>query len=244
MPLHPGEVLPLVWSRTVSAYPKHTAIVSVAQGIQWSYIEVTRAKLTKGAGCFQLSFSFTAVWFSVSRLCVQIPQVDRQSTRLAHWLQQRGVGPGMTVGMFLPRSAQVYVTLLAILKTGAAYVPIDPEYPADRVSYILTDAQAPLLLTWSTLPLFVTAPLEERGGAAAAGDDDAKHERFRVVVTLCMCIITLGVLRHQVFSCLDLNTSIASPLTAAERGCCIRLRDTPFFWTRWIYRAMMENHRS
>jgi non-ribosomal peptide synthetase component F len=44
--------------------------------------------------------------------------------------------------------------LLAILKSGAAYVPIDPAYPADRVSYILGDAKVPILLTSSTLPMF------------------------------------------------------------------------------------------
>jgi non-ribosomal peptide synthetase component F len=48
----------------------------------------------------------------------------------------------------------VYVTLLAILKTGAAYVPIDPEYPSDRVSYILNDAKSPVVVTSSKLPLF------------------------------------------------------------------------------------------
>ena len=68
------------------------------------------------------------------------------------WLRSRGVGAGNTVGFFLPRSAQMYVTLLGILKAGAAYVPIDPEYPADRCSFILTDAGAPILLTNLSLP--------------------------------------------------------------------------------------------
>jgi non-ribosomal peptide synthetase component F len=70
--------------------------------------------------------------------------VSRASSQ---WLRSRGVGAGNTVGFFLPRSAQMYVTLLGILKAGAAYVPIDPEYPADRCSFILTDAGAPILLT-------------------------------------------------------------------------------------------------
>ncbi len=49
---------------------------------------------------------------------------------------------------------QVYLTLLAILKTGAAYVPIDPGYPVDRVSYILGDAKCPILLTSVALPIY------------------------------------------------------------------------------------------
>jgi non-ribosomal peptide synthetase component F len=50
--------------------------------------------------------------------------------------------------------AQVYVTLISILKAGAAYVPIDPAYPADRVSYIMGDARCPVMLTSMALPIF------------------------------------------------------------------------------------------
>lgn len=58
-------------------------------------------------------------------------ELDTLSTNLAFKLKSFGVTGG-NVAFMLPRSAQVYVTILAILKTGAAYVPIDPEYPADR----------------------------------------------------------------------------------------------------------------
>jgi amino acid adenylation domain-containing protein len=108
-------------------------------------------------------------------------EMDAKSSQLAQWLQSRGVGAGNTVGFFLPRSAQMYVTLLAILKAGAAYVPIDPEYPADRCSFILTDAGAPVLLTMSSLPVFAPlksivarAPLE----AYQADDEAVKHEKY------------------------------------------------------------------
>lgn len=74
-------------------------------------------------------------------------QLDRAANRLARRLQALGVGPGTLVGMLLPRSANVYVALLAILKSGAAYVPIDPDYPAERVSDILADSQACALVT-------------------------------------------------------------------------------------------------
>ncbi len=73
--------------------------------------------------------------------------LDVASNRLAHWLRARGVGRGDRVAIMLPRSTEVYVTLLAILKTGAAYVPLDPDYPSDRVQYILDDCQAKALIT-------------------------------------------------------------------------------------------------
>ncbi len=78
-------------------------------------------------------------------------ELDLASNRLARLLRARGVGRGDCVGLFLPRSAEVYVALLAILKAGAAYVPLDPDYPADRVSYILDDCQARALVTTADL---------------------------------------------------------------------------------------------
>jgi non-ribosomal peptide synthetase component F len=139
--------------------PQEIAIISVKQNVRWSYAKV-----------------------------------DADSNRLARWMQNRGIGPGSNVGMFLPRSAevcdggngegvrsrrvvsngwvscvrhcislgshvhvnytQVYVTLISILKSGAAYVPIDPAYPADRVSYIMGDARCPVMLTSMALPIF------------------------------------------------------------------------------------------
>ncbi|MFD3514399.1 amino acid adenylation domain-containing protein [Streptomyces sp. NPDC058657] len=73
--------------------------------------------------------------------------LDTRSDRLAHALAARGVGAEDLVAVALPRTAGMVTALLAVLKTGAAYVPIDPEYPADRVAYMLADAAPVLLLT-------------------------------------------------------------------------------------------------
>jgi non-ribosomal peptide synthetase component F len=78
-------------------------------------------------------------------------RLDAEANRLARHLRSLGVGAGDCVAMLLPRSPDVYVALLAILKAGAAYVPLDPDYPADRVSYILSDAGARALVTTSAL---------------------------------------------------------------------------------------------
>ena len=79
------------------------------------------------------------------------PDLRRASTApptgLARRLRAAGSGRGDHVGLLLPRSAEVYVALLAVLKAGAAYVPIDPDSPADRVLYILDDCRAQRLIT-------------------------------------------------------------------------------------------------
>ncbi|WP_107057291.1 non-ribosomal peptide synthetase [Streptomyces sp. NRRL WC-3742] len=74
-------------------------------------------------------------------------QLDARANRLAHLLVERGVGPEDFVALALPRSADLVVAVLAVLKAGAAYVPLDPEYPADRLAYTLQDAKPALLLT-------------------------------------------------------------------------------------------------
>ncbi|HTZ16271.1 MAG TPA: AMP-binding protein, partial [Mycobacterium sp.] len=66
--------------------------------------------------------------------------LDEAANRLANVLSGRGVGPGQRVAMLLPRSADAIVAMLAVVKTGAAYVPIDPAVPAARMQFVLADA--------------------------------------------------------------------------------------------------------
>ncbi len=72
--------------------------------------------------------------------------LDRHSDALAAHLQSRGITRGARVGIALPRDAGLIVALLAVLKSGAAYVPLDPRYPAERIAYIAADAQLALVL--------------------------------------------------------------------------------------------------
>ncbi|MGJ5892181.1 amino acid adenylation domain-containing protein [Streptomyces niveiscabiei] len=82
-------------------------------------------------------------------------QLDDESSELAAQLRRRGIGPGAFVGLCVERSPQMITALLGVLKTGAAYVPLDPEYPAGRLRYVLADTGARLLLTQEPLrPLF------------------------------------------------------------------------------------------
>ena len=73
--------------------------------------------------------------------------LNESANQLAHYLIRMGVGSGTRVGVFLERSPSMLVALLGILKAGAAYVPLDPIYPADRMAYMLEDAGAAVLLT-------------------------------------------------------------------------------------------------
>lgn len=74
-------------------------------------------------------------------------ELDRRANRLARVLAARGAGPDRLVAVALPRSTELVVALLAVLKAGAAYLPVDPDYPADRISYMLQDARPVLLVT-------------------------------------------------------------------------------------------------
>ena len=93
-------------------------------------------------------------------------ELERRANQLARFLRSRGVRRGDCVGLWLPRSIDVYVALLGILKAGAAYVPLDPEYPAERVRYILADCQARALVTTSELATRLPAP--DSGSSAPA----------------------------------------------------------------------------
>ncbi|WP_456017385.1 non-ribosomal peptide synthase/polyketide synthase, partial [Pseudomonas fluorescens] len=74
-------------------------------------------------------------------------ELDAQANRLAHALIARGVGPEVRVAIAMPRSAEIMVAFLAVLKAGGVYVPLDIEYPRDRLLYMMDDSRAQLLLT-------------------------------------------------------------------------------------------------
>jgi amino acid adenylation domain-containing protein len=74
-------------------------------------------------------------------------ELNEQANRLAHYIRALGIRPEARVGICVERSIEMMVAMLATLKAGAAYVPLDPKYPAERLQYMLADSQAKLLLT-------------------------------------------------------------------------------------------------
>jgi amino acid adenylation domain-containing protein len=74
-------------------------------------------------------------------------ELNRRANRLARYLRSRGVGPEVVVGVCLERSQEMVIAVLAILKAGGAYLPLDPAYPSERLTFMLEDAKALLLLS-------------------------------------------------------------------------------------------------
>ncbi|HEY0022707.1 MAG TPA: amino acid adenylation domain-containing protein [Longimicrobium sp.] len=78
-------------------------------------------------------------------------ELNERANRLAHHLAGLGVGPEARVGICLERGPEMIVSLLAVLKAGGAYLPLDPAYPAERLAFVLTDAAVPVLVTQESL---------------------------------------------------------------------------------------------
>ncbi len=85
-------------------------------------------------------------------------ELEARSNRIARYLRDRGARPGERVGILLERSDAMLAAVLGVLKTGAAYVPLDPDYPAERIAFMQRDAELAALVTSSTL--VDRAPLE------------------------------------------------------------------------------------
>ena len=97
--------------------------------------------------------------------------LDAHANRLAHHLQSLGVGPETVVGLLVERSPEMVVGLLGILKAGGAYLPLDPDYPRERLAFMLADAGAAVLVTQPAL-------LDRLPAAAAAGAAGAARRRL------------------------------------------------------------------
>lgn len=103
-----------------------------------------------------LSPSNTAVVFENHRLSYD--ELSNQANQLAHYLIQQGVGPGKFVGLAIPRSLALIVAQQAIIRAGGAYLPIDPDYPTERIRYMQDHAQPVLILTCQSLASLFSFP--------------------------------------------------------------------------------------
>jgi amino acid adenylation domain-containing protein len=119
-------------------------------------------------------------------------ELDAQAEAVAARLRAHGCGPGTMVGLFLDRTPRMLAALLGTLKSGAAYVPLDPSYPADRIGFMLEDSAAPVVITEEALAgqlsagvhtlLVIEAALAVEGSAArvssSAGSEDTAYVIF------------------------------------------------------------------
>ncbi|WP_327708344.1 condensation domain-containing protein [Streptomyces sp. NBC_00464] len=104
-------------------------------------------------------------------------EVNRRANRLAHYLRSLGVGPESMVGLCLERDAELIPALLGVLKSGAAYVPLDPANPAERIGYVLADAGVEVTVGGSGHQRR-SRQADELGGGTVAG---CQHDRRTVL---------------------------------------------------------------
>jgi hypothetical protein len=124
-------------------------------------------------------------------------ELDRRANQLAHHLQKFGVRPGDIVGLCVERSPEMLVSLLAILKAGGAYLPLDPSYPHERLSLMLKDGGAKVLLTQQhlqeTLPLHsVKTVFIDGDGEAIARESSDSFDSVATAQNLAYVMYTSG----------------------------------------------------
>jgi amino acid adenylation domain-containing protein len=119
------------WNDTQSDYPRDRCVHQLFE----EQAAATPAAIAAVCGDQQLTYA----------------ELLHRSEQLAAYLAQLGVGPGVLVGVFVERSLSMIVALLGVLKASGAYVPMDPTYPPERVSFVLQDAAVPILLTQDKL---------------------------------------------------------------------------------------------
>lgn len=115
------------WNATAAAYPPHACLH------QWFEAQAKAAPSAPAAVFENEELSYA--------------QLDERASHLARYLQKLGVKPGVLVGVFVERSLDMIVSLLAVLKAGGAYVPLDPTYPPERIAFVLSDANVAALIT-------------------------------------------------------------------------------------------------
>ncbi|NEW52222.1 amino acid adenylation domain-containing protein [Nocardia cyriacigeorgica] len=136
--------------QVLSAEEQHRALY------EWS---VTGADRATGSGTLADRFAIAtaldpaAVAVRADDRSLSYAELDEWSNRLARRLISAGVGPEALVAVALPRSVELVVALLAVVKAGGGYLPIDPAYPADRIEYVLDDARPICAVTSATTEL-------------------------------------------------------------------------------------------
>jgi amino acid adenylation domain-containing protein/non-ribosomal peptide synthase protein (TIGR01720 family) len=119
------------WNNTAAAYPSDHCLH-----------ELFAAQAATNPGATALAYDGRTLSYGA---------LEARTNQLAHHLRGLGVGPDVVVGLCIERSFEMVVGLLGILKAGGAYLPLDPDYPTDRLAFMQADAQAPVVLTTAAL---------------------------------------------------------------------------------------------
>jgi amino acid adenylation domain-containing protein len=129
---------------------------------EWNNTTVNYARDSSVHELFETQAERTAETMAVTCGGAQLSYaaLDRRANQIAHYLRKLGVGAGARVGLCVERSLEMVVGLLGILKSGAAYVPLDPSFPLDRLRFMLDDARLAALLTTAGLSASFDVPRE------------------------------------------------------------------------------------
>ncbi|MFD8493115.1 amino acid adenylation domain-containing protein [Amycolatopsis sp. NPDC059657] len=181
-------------------------------------------------------------------------QLDVSANRLARLLIEAGAGPGKIVGISLPRTAELVVALFAVLKSGAAYLPLDPGYPAARLAFLVDDAGPAVILSTTdsraALPAHVPVLImgaQARQSGEPVGHDPGPSEAAYVsytsgstgrpkgvvvthasVVTLCRwAAAEFGVMRVGFSTSLNFDVSVFEVFAPLLSGGCVEVVPGP-----------------
>ena len=120
-----------LWNDTRQEYPRHSCLH-----------ELVEAQVARTPGAVAVEFEGRRLTYA---------ELNARANQLAHRLRKLGAGPDLLVAHCVDRSLEMVIAVLAILKAGAAYVPLDPAYPKDRLAFMLADTKAAVLLTQESL---------------------------------------------------------------------------------------------
>ena len=115
------------WNHTDQDYPREKCLHELVE----AQAELISQRLAVVCGSLQLTYG----------------EFNSRANQLAHYLRSRGVGPNVRVGICLDPAIDFSIAVLAVLKSGGACVPLDPNYPAERLAYMLEDSQAPVVIS-------------------------------------------------------------------------------------------------
>jgi hypothetical protein len=172
------------WNRTKRDYPSHALIHALFE---------RHAALTPDS---------IAVVFEEESLTYG--DLNKHANQLASYIQGRGMGSGLMIGLCLERSPKLLVAILGILKAGCSYIPLDPQYPEERLSYMIHDARPAFILTDKSLknclpPDYPCVYFDEGlvGGMEGNGQQispaTASVPSYTILVTTaCLCDLYLG----------------------------------------------------
>lgn len=133
------------WNATAHDYPRRATIHSLFEAQAEQTPQALAVELARLPGALKEPRG----WVTQERLTYA--ELNHRANQLARYLIRLGVGQETIVGVFLERSIDLIVSLLAILKTGAAYAPLETDYPQERLAWMLNDLESPVVITWSDL---------------------------------------------------------------------------------------------